>query len=111
MKTFLIKLCTPNGRRTRVELLQGYLFLSFLILAIFGLMGLTQNTFPQIQILWLTFIPLGLSLWFICVQRLHDCNKSGIWMLLKFVPFLNLCLFLYICFMPGTESENQFDLK
>lgn len=37
------------------------------------------------------------------IRRLHDTGKSGIWMLLYFVPFGNLVLLFFL----AQESEPQ----
>ena len=42
------------------------------------------------------------------VRRLHDLDKSGWWILLMFVPLVNLGLLLYMLFAPGTIGENRF---
>jgi len=42
------------------------------------------------------------------VRRLHDVNLSGWLTLLVFVPFVNLLLFLYLLFAPGTEGPNKY---
>lgn len=42
------------------------------------------------------------------VQRLHDVDKSGWWMLLMFIPIVNLLLGLYMLFARGTEGPNRF---
>lgn len=45
------------------------------------------------------------------VRRLHDLNNSGWWTLLIFVPLLNLLLFIYLLFFPGSKSINSFGNK
>ncbi len=42
------------------------------------------------------------------VRRLHDVNQSGLLTLLIFVPFVNLLLFLYLLFAPGTQGPNKY---
>lgn len=42
------------------------------------------------------------------VRRLHDLNHSGWFVLLNFVPFLNIIVGLYLIFAPGTEGSNDF---
>lgn len=41
-------------------------------------------------------------------RRLHDCNRSGWWQLIMFVPGANIALFLYCMFQPGTDGPNDF---
>ncbi len=42
------------------------------------------------------------------IRRLHDLNKSGWWLLLSFVPLINLFFFLYILLGKGTDGPNRF---
>ncbi|HEV2403598.1 MAG TPA: DUF805 domain-containing protein [Candidatus Saccharimonadales bacterium] len=50
-------------------------------------------------------IPVTISAY---VRRLHDVNQSGLLTLLVFVPFVNLLLFLYLLFAPGTQGANKY---
>ncbi|WP_114950795.1 DUF805 domain-containing protein [Sphingosinicella terrae] len=59
---------------------------------------------------WLTmifalavFIP-GLA---VSIRRLHDIGKSGWFVLLAFVPLVNLYL-LYLYVQPGTQGPNEY---
>lgn len=49
------------------------------------------------------FIPVLLS-----IQRLHDIDRSGWFILLFFIPLLNTVLILALMFMPGSAERNQF---
>ena len=49
------------------------------------------------------FIPVLLS-----IQRLHDIDRSGWFILLFFIPLLNAVLMLALIFMPGSAERNQF---
>ena len=57
----------------------------------------------------LLFIPLvwiGLAA---SVKRWHDCNKSGWWMLVTFVPVIGGLWFLIECgFLAGTQGPNAY---
>lgn len=41
------------------------------------------------------------------VLRLHDCNHSGKWMLLLFMPFLGSLMGLLLYVWPGTRGDND----
>ena len=41
------------------------------------------------------------------VRRLHDSDKSGLWLLIYFLPFGGLVLLVFL-FLDGTEGENSF---
>jgi uncharacterized membrane protein YhaH (DUF805 family) len=42
------------------------------------------------------------------VRRLHDLQHSAWYALLAIVPFINLALFLYLAFVPGVISDNEY---
>lgn len=42
------------------------------------------------------------------IRRLHDLDKSGWFMLVTLIPFVNLIFLLYLWFMPGTVGYNRF---
>ena len=44
----------------------------------------------------------------ITARRFHDMNFSGWWMLLFFVPLVNLILFLFLILGSGTNGTNRF---
>ena len=44
----------------------------------------------------------------ISIRRLHDLNKSGWWVLLYFVPYVNLVFGLYLLFKSGTPGYNRY---
>lgn len=44
------------------------------------------------------------------IQRLHDLDRSGWWLLLFFVPLANIALAFYIMFWPGSDGSNKFGL-
>ncbi len=43
----------------------------------------------------------------VSVRRLHDMGKSGWWMLLSFVPLLDLLLIVFFCF-DSEPDGNQY---
>lgn len=44
----------------------------------------------------------------IYVKRIHDRDRSGLFLLLLFVPVLNLWPTVEILFLKGTEGPNRF---
>ena len=42
------------------------------------------------------------------VRRLHDLDKSGWWLLVMCIPFVNFFLGIYILFFKGTKGRNQY---
>ena len=107
MKNFLNKMWTPEGRRNRIEYLQGYLFILLGYLIIVATIVSLKDIIPQIQILFFLALPLAISGWFINIQRMHDCGKTGYWLLIGLV--FGPLLYLYLWFMPGNPHPNKYD--
>ena len=42
------------------------------------------------------------------IRRLHDLNKSGWFLLLGLVPFVNIIFVLYLWLAPGTVGWNRY---
>ena len=42
------------------------------------------------------------------IKRWHDLDKSGWWILLIFIPIINLLVFIYLSIKKGTEGSNRF---
>ena len=42
------------------------------------------------------------------IRRLHDLDKTGWWLLLGFVPLINLAFALYLIFVEGTRGPNRY---
>ena len=64
---------------------------------------------------WATLIPTLLIMlvlvilsWSIAIRRFHDIGKSGWYMLLLFLPILNLILPIYLLFKSGDVSANKY---
>ena len=45
------------------------------------------------------------------IRRLHDLDKSGLFILLNLVPVVNIGMAIYMIFFPGSEGENSFGPK
>ena len=55
-------------------------------------------------IIEISFIP---SL-FLTAKRLHDLDKSAVYMTLYVIPLINIIFFLYLCIVKGTNGENKY---
>lgn len=42
------------------------------------------------------------------IRRLHDLNGSGFWVILVFVPLVNIVFFLWLLIKKGTEGDNDY---
>lgn len=45
---------------------------------------------------------------FLTAKRLHDLNKSAVYMTLYVIPLINILFFLYLCLAKGTSGENKY---
>lgn len=46
--------------------------------------------------------------WILGIQRLHDFDASGWWILIFALPFINLIFGIVMWFLPGTAGNNRF---
>ena len=63
------------------------------------------TAFRIIHLATVPLMPIGLML---DIRRFHDLDKSGWFVLLLFVPLLNVAVILYLIVCKGTDGENQF---
>ena len=97
----------------------GAVALSYLIQSLFLIFFVRlTHEWPQSPRYWVGCLAvfvmtLGvLASWYyllrIQVCRLHDLNSSGWWLLLMFVPFVNIVLFLWLLFRRGDRKVNDY---
>lgn len=96
---------------------KSYIYRSIFLSLVLGIIqGILELATVAIEALELLFAVLLLAL---CIfgfvagimmlaRRLHDLDKSGWWMLLLFVPLVNILFYIYILFFKGTEGPNQY---
>lgn len=105
-----------NGRIGRLRYMAygigSYLLLMMVMIPVVGTSALTggeeaMSTFAMIAmgIIYIAMLVAGVAF---AKRRLNDLNRSGWWMLLSIVPFVNLLFTIYVIFFPGTESDNDF---
>ncbi|MBO9499916.1 MAG: DUF805 domain-containing protein [Novosphingobium sp.] len=58
--------------------------------------------------LTLFFFGAIIPAWAVAIRRIHDMGQSGWMALLFFFPVVNFFFLLALCFIPGTEGENEF---
>lgn len=51
---------------------------------------------------------LGVSIFMLDIKRLHDLGKSGYWVLLIFVPLVNIGFLLYLLIAVGETDTNEY---
>ena len=65
-------------------------------------------TFGLALILSLLYLPVAISGYMLMIRRLHDLNGSGFWVILVFVPLVNIVFFLWLLIKKGTEGDNDY---
>lgn len=101
-----------QGRFGRLNYFRSILLLNILaflvFLALTFLVGMT-NMWILLQVLFplIIFIYIYLNLR-AAILRLHDLNRPGSFVLLFFVPFINICFMLYLLFADGDKSINRY---
>ena len=72
-------------------------------MSLFGVLIIFAEPHPifMVLIMWSVFA--------IQVKRWHDLDQSGWWVLINFVPILNLWAIIANGFFKGTEGTNRFD--
>lgn len=105
-----------QGRASRGQFLVGLAGVAVLVLI---LSGLLSNVPSQAEIeagaaandaLTCVFMPLTLLVFWmgaaVGAKRYHDRGKSGWWILLGWIPFVNLWVLFELAFLPGTSGPN-----
>lgn len=104
---------TSAGRLNRQSYIYRSLFLSLVLSVIQCVLTFAANTIGALELLFavaafvLGVFQLAANI-MLGVRRLHDLDKGGWWMLLLFVPLVNILFYIYILFFKGTEGPNQY---
>jgi uncharacterized membrane protein YhaH (DUF805 family) len=54
------------------------------------------------------FLLIGFTTFMPIIKRLHDRNHSGWYMLLMFVPLVNIWVSIQLYLLRGTQGENKY---
>ena len=98
---------TLDGRMGRLK----YATANIVLTALFYIpliMVLTRPTLGRIAFLViasLVYTVLGMRL---AVLRCHDCDKSGWWSMLLWVPTVNFIVTIVLAWAPGTDGDNEY---
>ncbi len=96
-----------QGRLSRVNFLIGNLTIN-LIFLIFIYYYFTRFRYDLFQWLWaLSFLVILTSLSLI-IRRLHDVGMSGWWVLLIFIPVINIIFLLVLYIYPSESERNEY---
>ncbi|WP_343562849.1 DUF805 domain-containing protein [Sphingobacterium sp.] len=109
IKDWFLKVVRDNyanfeGRARRKEYWMFFLA-NVLIGLVFGILGRVTSLFTYIS--GLISLALLIPSIAVAVRRLHDTNKSGWFLLLIFIPFVNLYL-IYLLLIEGDKGPNQY---
>lgn len=112
------KILAMNGRIGRARYfcysmvvnLVGGLLLALVFGIAMAAMGAEENSLPMIVGMVVIYLPLIVYSVIAGKRRLNDLNRSGWFMLLYLIPFINILFGLYVLLMPGTKGVNNFGL-
>lgn len=116
-----VHLFNPSGRFRRIPFIVWICISNFILLIGIGLafsLLMIASTFtePQSNILVILAISFGVILtiliiitnFIFIIRRLHDCNYSGWFSVLIFIPYLNVLFILYLVFAKGNVENNDY---
>ena len=104
-------LFSPNGRFNRM---QWWLFavVQVVMTAVAIMMfigGISAHTSPLMLAAVLALIPIVWSGLCANIKRFHDRDKSGLWILIGFIPIIgSIWLFVELGLMAGSDGDNRF---
>jgi uncharacterized membrane protein YhaH (DUF805 family) len=98
---------TFEGRMGRLKYATANL-VTMAILYIPLIMMLQRPTFGRVALFALVALALTLFGMRLAVLRCHDCDKSGWWSLLLWVPTVNFIVTLVLVLAPGTDGRNEY---
>ncbi|MCA9360784.1 DUF805 domain-containing protein, partial [Candidatus Kaiserbacteria bacterium] len=91
-----------NGRATRRQ------YGMFTLISIIVAIVISVASVGQESVVWVYQLAILLPSLSIGVRRLHDLDCSGLWMLMMFIPLLNLALFLGLLIRKGDINSNEY---
>ena len=97
----------PGKRSTRVR--RRTFVLSYLVF--FFLSVLLNKGMQSDELWWLKLvlaIMISVGVVHLCIERLHDIDKSGWYSILILIPFINLLLLVVLVVRRGTVGDNQY---
>jgi uncharacterized membrane protein YhaH (DUF805 family) len=106
---------TFRGRASRSEFWYFLLFdfsVLFILVFINKFIYGESNEFNLLKFLIsIIFIALILPSITVTVRRLHDINKSGLWIFLQIIPLIGPLIIYVLCALPSTNGTNKYGNK
>ena len=111
----LEKIYTTEGRLNRLRYLKYQVLWTIISTVIGFILGLTGGFLSGDPDSALIVVPTGIWSFIagvggimVSIRRLHDLDKTGWWLLIALIPFVNIIFALYLYLMPGTVGRNRF---
>lgn len=98
VKTCFGKYATFEGRATRSEFWWFQLFLFIL--------GFLFGWIPILNILVILLIILPAIA--VGVRRMHDTGRTGLWVLISFIPIIGWLIYLVLCIIDTQPMDNKY---
>lgn len=119
MRRFFVKYFTFSGRAGRAEYWWSALVLFAFPLLVQLLNGLTTGDWRTVEGIDFTSVPDSVVLlasiattipaFAVGWRRMHDVNKSGLWVLFGLIPVVGWVVFLIFSLMPAVPEGQRFD--
>ncbi len=103
-----------NGRSTKEEYWTFVLCWGFIIFLISNFLPTRSMHIGTYQVSVSTLLHtavLGALSIAICIRRIHDTNRSGVWWLLALIPLIGTIWILVILCSDGTKGPNDYGPK
>ncbi len=109
----LKKYAVFNGRARRAEFWYFFLFsavISIFLAVIDEFMGLKFEMGGENLGFLSTLYYIAVLIPYLAVvfRRLHDTDRSGLWILIAFIPLIGAIVLLVFLILRGTEGDNRF---
>lgn len=98
----------------RVGRLRYFAYSMVILLLQVGILAIAASEFrhggnEETAVVFIVMI-LAVFQFMLIIQRLHDFNLSGLFVILLLVPIANLFMLLALLFVSGTDGPNRFGL-
>jgi uncharacterized membrane protein YhaH (DUF805 family) len=110
-----IHIFSTSGRIGRVRYIAYSVAMGLLSMLVIGLLSAAGAALPQDivapiagLIMLVVYAAMFVVGFFFIIQRIHDFDASGWWMLLTLIPVVNLFFAFVLLVVPGTRGANRF---
>ena len=107
----LKKYAVAEGRARRKEYWFFILFyiIFFLVLTVVdGITGTSNEEFGVGVIGGVFLLAMFIPSIAVAIRRLHDTDRSGLWILISFIPLIGGIWFLVLMVLDGSSGQNQY---